>query len=204
MPVLNVSRPLSLPSGVSTNTKQHVLFARDCSGSMSGLKIDELSAATLALQKELGAPINKDGFLLSTVDFNGNATRSAFAQPASTMKLPSIHASGGTNFDAAITELIGTIQEFQNRPNEAGWQYLRPHVLFLSDGQSSMSGHNVRILQEMADVTAIAYGADANIGTLSQISSDGRVHKVGTNGGELRKFLADVGQTLSQSLAQVQ
>ena len=200
LPELKVSRPLKVPSGVSSNTKQHVLLVRDCSSSMSGSKINELNLASSALVQELASPENKEGFLLSIIEFNTSASRSAFAASANTLNLPTATAGGGTSFDSALSETIRAVQEFTSRPNPDGWQYLRSQVLFLSDGQSSVSSHNIQALQEIADVTTIGYGSDADTGTLSRIASDGRVHVIGTNGGDLRKFLADVGQTLSQSL----
>jgi len=100
-----------------------------------------------------------------------------------------------------LKESILTIEEHTALPNPDGWVYLRPVALVLSDGQSDVSDKNIQDLQEIADVITIAYGSDANTSTLARIASDGQVHVVGTQGGELRKFLADVGQTLSQSLA---
>ena len=91
--------------------------------------------------------------------------------------------------------------DFKARPNPDGWHYLRTQVLFLSDGQSSVSQKNILALQEIANVTAIAYGSDADGSTLSSIASDGKVHVIGTRGGELRKFFADVGKTLRQGFA---
>ena len=83
-----------------------------------------------------------------------------------------------------------------------GVNYLQNQVFFLSDGQSQASDATISSLQELANVTAIAYGADANQGMLSKIASDGQVHSIGTNGGQLRAFLAEVGRTLTQELSQ--
>jgi len=200
-PELKVSRPLKIATGISSNTKQHVIFAADTSTSMSGHKIGELNIGLNALFGELAAPQNKDGFRGSLVQFSSGAKRLIFAESFLSLTAPTLTVGGGTNFDKALTETIKTVQDFASLPNTDGWQYMRPQVLFLSDGHSAVSSQNIQLLQEYADVTAIAYGADANSGTLSKIASDGRVHVIGTNGGELRKFLADVGQTLSQNLS---
>ena len=201
LPDLKVSKPLKIPTGVTSNTKQHVLLVRDCSSSMSGTKIDELNLASSGLIQELAKEQNKDGFLVSLIDFSSSSKRSAYAVSATGLTPPPAIAAGGTNFDSALLKTIETIEGFQNEPNSDGWRYLRPQVLFLSDGQSRVSDKNILNLQEIADVTTIAYGSDAEAQTLSKISSDGQCHVIGTSGAELRKFLANVGQTLSQSLS---
>jgi len=200
LPTLKVSKPVKIPTGVSSNAKQHVLLVRDNSGSMSGNKIDELNLASSGLIHELASPENKDGFLISVIEFSNGSRRELFAQSAITAVLPLAHAGGGTNFDSALLETISTVEGLKAQPNSDGWRYLRPQVLFLSDGQSSVSDKNIANIQEIADVTVIAYGSDANTGILSRIASDAQVHVIGTNGGELRKFLAQVGKTLSQNL----
>jgi len=102
-----------------------------------------------------------------------------------------------------LLETIKTVEDFNARPNLDGYRYLRPQVLFLSDGHSSVTDKNIADLHEIADVIAIAYGADADTQTLKRIASDGQVHVIGTDGGALRQFLAEVGKTLSQSLSNV-
>ena len=201
LPDLKISKPLKIPTGVSSNTKQHVLLVRDCSSSMSGSKVDEMNLATTGLIQELASERNKDGFLVSLIDFSTSSKRSAYAVSAIGLTTPRAIASGGTNFDSALLKTIETIESLQNEPNTDGWRYLRPQVLFLSDGQSRVSEKNILNLQEIADVTTIAYGSDALEATLSKISTDGQCHVIGTSGAELRKFLADVGQTLSQTLS---
>ena len=201
LPDLKISKPLKIPTGVSSNTKQHVLLVRDCSSSMSGSKVDEMNLATTGLIQELASEKNKDGFLVSLIDFSTSSKRSAYAVSAIGLTTPRAIASGGTNFDSALLKTIETIESLQNEPNTDGWRYLRPQVLFLSDGQSRVSEKNILNLQEIADVTTIAYGSDALEATLSKISTDGQCHVIGTSGAELRKFLADVGQTLSQTLS---
>ena len=200
-PPLKLAKKLTLPTGVATNVKQHVLLVRDRSSSMHGQKVTELNMASIALGAELGSPGNKDGFLVSVVDFSNGADICATAEPATALKMPEAKASGGTNFDAALLKAIKVVEDFASRPNPEGWHYLRPHVLFLSDGHSTVSDKNITSLHEIADVTAIAYGADAAQGTLARIASDGQVQVVGTSGHELRRFLAEVGKTLSDKLS---
>lgn len=201
LPPFRVTRPLQIPSGVSSNVIQHVLMVRDCSSSMLGKKIKEVNLATTGLFQVLANEQNKDGFRVSLIDFSNSASCVAYAQSAKHIVAPQAIATGGTNFDNAITCILETVLKLQNAPNPDGWRYLRPQVLFLSDGQSKVSDKNIQDLQEIADMTTIAYGSDAHKATLSKLASDGECHVIGTSGSELRKFLADVGHTLSQSLA---
>ena len=200
LPVATVKKQ-KLPDGISSNCKQLVLLVRDCSSSMSGAKIDELNKASFSLVKVLADQLNKDGFLVSIVDFQSSSKLATSAELATRLQVPQAVAGGGTNFDSALKRTIEAIMKFDNQPNPEGWRYLRPHVLFLSDGHSAVSDKNIMELQEIADVTAIAYGDDADTQTLNRISSTNEVHIVGTQGGDLRKFLAQVGQTLSVELA---
>lgn len=203
LPTLNVAKKIKIPNGVSSNAKQHVVLALDKSLSMGGHKIDELNLAVSGLIHELASPINKDGFLISIVEFNHGASRSVFAESTLTLIPPSLFAGGSTNFNAAIEETISTIEDFKTQPNPDGWRYLRPQVLFLSDGQSPVSDKKINNLQEISNVWSIAYGDDADTAMLADIASDGRAHLIGTDGGALRSFLAKVGETLSQDLANV-
>lgn len=199
-PTLKVTKRLSLPTGVASNVKQHVLLARDNSSSMSGAKIRELNQASVALCRELADPANKDGFLVSIIDFSNGAEIRASARPATSLRVPTANANGGTNFDAALLKTIEAVTALTTQPNAEGWRYMRPRVMFLSDGHSNVSDKNIGALHEIADVTAIAYGSDAAQETLARIATDGRAHVVGASGAELRQFLAQVGKTLSQSL----
>lgn len=200
MPELNMPVRRKLPTGIASNVKQHVLIVCDRSTSMNGSKIAELNTARKALVSELASSDNKDGFRVSVIDFNGQADRLYFAEPVQTLKIVPSIATGGTNFDSALQETLDVIRDFKSLPNPDGWNYLRPVVLFLSDGQSSADDSLISEVQEEAQVIAIAYGTDADQQTLGRLSSNGTVQVVGTDGDELRKFLATVGQTMSEAL----
>lgn len=197
-PQFNVTNRKGLPDGVSSNTKQLVGLCCDISGSMFGSKIDNLNKARFGLTSILGDPINKDGFVVIGVDFNEDASLIIDAEPASRCQMPTSIADGGTDFDAPLKMMVERIKDFASRPNPDGWRYLRPHVLFLSDGQANVTQSNIDALHELADITAIAYGDDADEATLSRIASNGEVHIVESDGSALRDFLAEVGQTLSE------
>lgn len=199
LPVLKVKKK-KLPNGIASNVKQHIVLTRDHSTSMSGSKIAELNQASESLIMELADPLNRDGFRVSVVDFNDSATRVCLGQPAESLSVPPAVSSGGTDFTQALDETLYTIREFTQQPNDAGWHYLRPVVLFLSDGQAGVDDDLISDLQEEAEVIAIAYGADADQSTLSHIASSGDVEVIGTDGGALRTFLAEVGKTLSQTI----
>ena len=188
-------------SGVASDCKELVIVANDVSTSMTGGKAKESDLANQALLNELSTPENKNGFIIANIHFNHAAKTVVQPELATTATLPPLVAGGGTNFDTALKEAVRVVTEFMSRDNPEGWDFLRPHVLFLSDGHSPVSQQNIDALHELADVTAIAYGADADEATLSRIASDGSVHTVGTKGHELRAFLAQVGKTMSQKLA---
>lgn len=169
---------------------------------MTGDKILELNLASHALLAELADPVNKDGFLLSVIDFNHLASSVISVEPASTLVLPDAIAGGSTNFDSPLNMAIDEIKKFKARANPEGWHFLKPHALILTDGWATVTDSNIQELQELADVTSIAYGADADQATMSRIASDGQVHIVGTQGGDLRDFLAQVGKTMTQGFTQ--
>lgn len=199
-PPLKMTVKKKLPTGVASNVKQHVLFLLDHSSSMSGQKIQELEMAMGSILLQLADPSNKGGFLVTVIPFNHGSHVLCAAEAATSVPALNLSASGGTNFDSPILAAISEIEAFKARPNPDGWQYLQPQVLFLSDGQSRVSDKNIQDLQERANVTAVAYGADANQGILSRIASDGQVHVVGTDGGALRDFLAAVGATMVSTI----
>ena len=200
LPPLKMTVKKKLPTGVASNVKQHVLFLLDHSSSMAGEKIQELEMAMGSILLQLADPSNKGGFLVTIVPFNHGSHVLCAAEAATSVPTLNLTASGGTNFDSPILTAIAEIDAFKARPNPDGWQYLQPQVLFLSDGQARVTDRNIQDLQERANVTAVAYGADANQDTLSRIASDGQVHVVGTNGGALRDFLAAVGATMVSTI----
>lgn len=203
LPPVKPTKKKSFANGVASNVKQHTVIVSDISSSMSGPKIDESNAARGGFLSALADPANKDGFLVSVIDFNDAAHRLTLAEPATTIQIAPSSAGGGTSFEAALNEAVAVITEFSTRPNPDGWHYLRPVTVFMSDGQSSASDETISAMHELSDVTAIAFGSDAHQDMLKRISSTGEVHVIGTNGHELRQFLAQVGETMSQSIQTV-
>ena len=200
LPPMTLTVKKKLPSGVASNVKQHVLFLLDHSSSMAGDKIMELDLAMASILATLGDADNKDGFRVTIIPFNHGSSVLCSAVPATAVPALNLVASGGTNFDSPIKAAIAEIDAFKALPNPDGWHFLQPQVLFLSDGQARISDANIQDLQERATVTAVAYGSDANQATLARIASDGQVHVVGTNGGALRGFMAQVGATMVSTM----
>jgi Mg-chelatase subunit ChlD len=64
-----VQSGLKRPNWICRNVRQNVVLVRDRSGSMSGQKAQDASAASLDLVAELAQPANKDGFWVAVVDF---------------------------------------------------------------------------------------------------------------------------------------
>jgi len=203
LPPVKPTKKKSFANGVASNVKQHTVIVSDISSSMSGAKIDESNAARGGFLSALADPANKDGFLVSVIDFNETARRLTLAEPATTIQIAPSQAGGGTSFEAALNEAIVAITEFSTCPNPDGWHYLHPVTIYMSDGQSSASDETIAALHQLSDVIAIAFGADAHQDMLKRISSTGEVHVISESGEELRQFLAQVGETMSQSIQTV-
>ncbi len=195
-PQLNVGKGLVCADWISSNTKQDVVAVLDWSGSMAHL-LSELDQAMTALHLILASAVNKNGFRMSVIGFSDDATLVVDGVMAKDVVLSPSRAIAGTNFDAALDKTCEVVTQLRNRPNPDGWSWLRPQVFFLSDGFDEADPAKVARVQEVSNVWSIAYGPGANVKELSRIASDGQAHVVGTNGGELRKFLANVGETLS-------
>ena len=200
LPIMKMNVRKKLPTGVASNVKQHCYFLLDGSSSMAGGKIMELDMAIASLLPPLADPANKDGFRVTIIPFNHSSYVHCSGLPAASVPALNLAASGGTNFDSPVLKAIHEIKGHKSAPNPDGWQYLHSQVFILSDGQGPIADKNIQELHELANVTAIAYGADADQATLSRIASDGQVHVVGTDGGALRDFLAHVGATMVSTI----
>ena len=200
LPVLKVTQRKKMPNGVAQNVKQHFLCCADHSTSMTGDKLQELLMGLSGLFLQLADPSNKDGFRITIIPFNNSSHVHCSAVAANAVPPLNLVAGGGTNFDSPLKKAIAEIQALKAAPNAGGWHWLKPVVLFLSDGQANVSDKNIEELHEIADVVAVAYGDDADVDTLARISSKGVVEIVGTDAGALRDFLAVVGNTMVSTL----
>ncbi len=200
IPSMAFTQKNKIKNTIGNDNKQLVIPVIDISGSMSGHKAAEAAKAVQSFGNVLADPVNKNGFILAVIHFNGSAKLVVAPELATTVVMPNLTTGGGTNFDSALILANKVVMDFASRDNPEGWDFRRPHIIWMSDGHSPVADKNIAAIHEVADVTAIAYGADADEQTLSRIASDQTVHVIGTNGGELRSFLAKVGETLSQKL----
>ena len=204
MPAMKRPTVLPMPTGVASDVKQDIYLLRDVSGSMDGEKLTELNMGSQDLLKELGNKENKDGFRFSCLDFNHEARWRMEHISAQEGQVPHAIANGGTDFNAPLALTLEALIARKNRPNPERWFYLRPFVLFLSDGHARVDLDLVAEVSEYATLMAIAYGADADQNELAKIASDGVVHRIGVDGGSLRQFFAEVGTTIGQERAEAE
>ncbi len=156
--------------------------------------------AMAAILMQLADPENKDGFRVTIITFNQRADLLCSAVPAGQVPSLNLVASGGTNFDSPLKAAKAEEEARKAAPNPGGWLWLQSQTMILSDGWAQATDRNIQDLQEITNVTAVAYGADADQATLSRIASDGQVHVVGTDGGALRDFFAAVGKTMTSTI----
>jgi uncharacterized protein YegL len=171
---------------------------------MAGEKARDARAASEDLVDELADPVNRDGFLVSIVDFNTSAIRMHELTPASALRgnVRSLDIGGGTNITAGLREAL---TGHSSATSDEGVTYLRPVFLVFSDG-----GHNdgpppndiAAEIKMFADVVSVAFGTNADEATLRSIAtSPQHFYRVKT-GRELRAFLAQVGATLTGTMQQ--
>jgi len=194
---------------INSKCHQRVVVIRDASGSMHGDKEREASEATQAICQELALPVNKDAFWLAVVDFAEEAGVVHELEKATTLAghlgpLEAGKFGATTNITAGIN-LACHILERASGASEGDWiRYLKPTCLLFSDG-----GHNegpspipvAERLKAMADVVSVAFGDDADEKTLQQIATSDQHFVRCASGAELRRFFAQVGATLTQTMA---
>ncbi len=199
---------LRRPPWIGRNCRQLAIFDRDCSPSMSGQKAKDASQACFELVRTLALPENKDGFVVSVVDFSGNAKIKHSSVPAAelaqNLKPISIPLfGGGTNITAGLEQAEALCR---NTPADAqdGTRWLRPVVVLFSDGcHNTGPGPKsaAASLRKSADVVAVAYGDDADVELLRGLATSPQHFYKCKDGSDLRQFFAAVGSTMTASLA---
>lgn len=210
---MNQNQPNTLipPSGIRRQAwmcsaaKQLVVFVRDASSSMNGQKAADAETAGIGLVADLAQPANKDGFLVSIVDFADTATVCQEPLPATALveKVATMAPGGCTNVAAGLETSLSILARSEAE-QQAGFTYLRPVVIAFSDG-----GHNTgpdprevaSRLKDRADVVMVAFGADADEALLRELATSPQHFYRCSDGRELRAFLAAVGPTLSVTMA---
>jgi uncharacterized protein YegL len=201
--ILSVTSDLKRRDGVGANTKQLVIIIVDASPSMYGEKARQAHAACSELVAELGQPINKNGFIVMVIHFNFRAVIAHPWTSASALagNIRDLEINNATNMTEAM-ELA--LREYSTFNADAAIQYLRPVVLFLTDGCFNLGGHPgaaATALKAKADLVTVAFGNDADEVLLRQMASTPQHFYRVNNGAELRYFMAQVGDTMSISMA---
>ena len=199
-----VRRPLYLSSA----TSQTITIVRDASGSMTGAKASDATAATVDLVDELAKPENKDGFRVAIVDFAERASvvQAAIKATALVGQVKALDTSSFgamTNITEGLSHAATVIEQAASAPAE-GRIALRPVALLYSDGCHNRGnaphaqGDRVKAV---ADLVTVAFGGDADEQLLKQLSTSPQHFYRVKNGRELRMFLATVGKTLTSTMA---
>lgn len=206
-PMTVVRSGLRRPNWVCRNVKQNVVFVRDKSGSMSGKKAKDASAASLDLVAELAEPANKDGFNVGVVDFASGSKIVHDLEKATTLngKVAALsvgYFGGSTNITAGLEDAY-SILEKADKQNQEGVTYLRPVVIVFTDGCHNEGPGPQDVanrLKGVADLVTVAFGTDADESLMRSLASTQSFYRC-TNGRKLRTFLAAVGATMTATMA---
>lgn len=207
-PMTIVRGGLRRPNWICRNVKQNVVLVRDKSGSMSGQKAKDASAASLDLVAELAEPANKDGFNVGVVDFASGSKVIHNIEKATTLngRVASLSVDlfgGGTNITAGLEDAV-SILEKADKCNQEGVAYLRPVVIVFTDGchNEGPDPHSVASrLKGFADLVTVAFGSDADETLMRSLATSPQHFYRCTTGRELRTFLAAVGATMTATMA---
>lgn len=200
---------LRRPNWITRNSKQHVVFVRDKSGSMSGQKAKDASAASLDLAAELAEPANKDGFYLAVVDFASGSKVTHALEKATVLNggvaslSVGLFGGGSTNITAGLEDALSLLEEADRHPEE-GVHHLKPVVIVFTDGchNDGPDPHDAaNRLKSRADLVTVAFGSDADESLLRSLATSPQHFYRCSTGRELRSFLAAVGQTMTATMA---
>ncbi|GIH72317.1 vWA domain-containing protein [Sphaerimonospora thailandensis] len=133
----------------------------DESSSMMGGPIDAINKSLPVLHQEIGSnPVVADKTRFALISFNHQAQ---VLLPLSDLSIvssvPSLTASGGTDYEVAFNLLYDTISQDVAKLKADGHQVLRPAVFFLTDGQPNPNNW-VAAYQRLTDP---AWGLRPNI-----------------------------------------
>lgn len=144
----------------------------DESGSMAGAPVDAINQSLPELHFEIGSnPVVADKTRFCLIGFSDDAeVLLPLSDLSSLTAMPSLKASGGTNYSKAFDKLRQTINDDVNDLKTQNHQVYRPAVFFLSDGFPGDSWHaSYQALTDAAwrphpNIIAFGFGqADANV-----------------------------------------
>jgi len=207
-PMTIVRSGLRRPNWICRNVKQNVIFVRDKSGSMSGQKAKDASAASLDLVAELAEPTNKDGFNVAVVDFASGSKIVHNLEKATTLngKVASLSVGmfgGSTNITAGLEDAVAILEKTEKQSQE-GVAFLRPVVIVFTDGCHNEGPDPCSVanrLKGIADLVTVAFGSDADEALMRSLASTPQHFYRCSTGRELRSFLAAVGATMTATMA---
>lgn len=207
-PMTIVRSGLRRPNWICRNVKQNVVFVRDKSGSMSGQKAKDASAASLDLVAELAEPANKDGFNIAVVDFASRSKVVHNLEKATALngKVASLSVGlfgGSTNITAGLEDALSILEKVEKQ-NQEGMAYLRAVVIVFTDGchNEGSDPHNVaNRLKGIADLVTVGFGTDSDDDLMRSLASTPQHFYRCSTGRELRSFLAAVGATMTATMA---
>ncbi|MEA3445137.1 MAG: vWA domain-containing protein [Bacteroidota bacterium] len=192
------------PQWICSNQKQLVFILADCSGSMAGEKIDQSSTAIDDLVIKLAEPENKDAFYIVIIGFNdtANVIQEIIKATELAGKVPSMDARGCTDMASALSCAKSQIDS-NKLPQLENATWLKPVIIFFSDGNHNSGNDPVIVadeLKEKATIVTIAYGSDADEDLLMKLATSSQHYFRCNNGVEIREFMADICDTLTDSL----
>ncbi len=205
---LTIVRGVQRPKWVCSNVMQNVILVRDKSGSMSGQKAKDASAASLDLVAELAEPSNKDGFNVAVVDFAGSSEVVQNLEKATILngKIEPLKIGlfgGSTNITSGLEDAL-TILEKAEKQNQESVAYLRAVVIVFTDGRHNegpQPANAANRLKAKADLVPVAFGPDADEALMRSLAGTPQHFYRCSSGRELRSFLAAVGATMTATMA---
>ena len=187
-----------------------VYLLLDCSGSMSGVKIQQVNTGVQLLYQELNNdPRCADTVYISIIPFASSAYQMDLV-PITQFAPPQLAASGSTALGSALSLLNQSLDNdlIANQPGKKG-DY-KPMVFLLTDGQPTDTWDQEaarlksRTTNKAGTIVALAIGHDADVGMLKQITEN--VLKMeNVTGDAIRAFFQWVSasvQTASRTVAQ--
>jgi len=199
---------LRRPEWICRNARQNAILVRDKSGSMSGQKADDASAASLDLVSELAQPVNKDGFGVAVVDFADSSgivhgLEKATKLDGKVTPLSAGSVGGTTNITAGLGDALKVL-EGAEAGSHSEVVYLRPVVICFTDGCHNTGpepGDVANRIKLVADLVTVAFGRDADESLMRDLASSPQHFYRCSTGRELRSFLAAVGATMTATMA---